>query len=102
MVLANDPGFSEDVFTIKWPSGAVVEDKIANRVFVVPPEKQRVNQNIHEPAPPSNAASSSGGQAHSAAASPTGMRVPLWTLVAGTGIAVILVIALPIHLGRKK
>ena len=34
-VVANDPNFSDDIFTIEWPEGTVVEDKISGTTFTV-------------------------------------------------------------------
>jgi hypothetical protein len=40
-VIANDPSFSETVFTFEWPRGTVVEDKIAGKVFIAGKEQPK-------------------------------------------------------------
>jgi hypothetical protein len=34
-VVANDPNFSDDIFTIEWPEGTVVQDKVSGTRFTV-------------------------------------------------------------------
>ncbi len=45
-VVANDPNFSDDTFTIKWPAGTVVNDKISGTSFTVGGAEQGIRDQV--------------------------------------------------------
>lgn len=79
-IVANDPNFSEDVFTLNWPVGTKVEDRVGKKTFIVGSEQQeqpalqatRPTQSI-----PAASASTVWSQ-HRA-----GNKVRMWVIVAG-------------------
>jgi hypothetical protein len=50
-VVVNDPKFSEDVFTIAWPTGTRVKDNIAHKEFIAGDEPAKPEVQKQEPEP---------------------------------------------------
>jgi hypothetical protein len=92
-VVANDPSFSDDLFTIKWPPKTRVRDLIATNTFVVPeagqPERP-VSEKTQDRVPLAVSP-----------ARPDGGRSRVWAVVVGVGIVAVLVIV-PISCLRRK
>jgi len=47
-VVANDPNFSDDIFTIKWPEGTVVQDKVSGTTFTVGASASETEKRIRD------------------------------------------------------
>jgi hypothetical protein len=100
-IVANDPSFSDDVFTIKWPVGTTVEDKIAKNVFVAgkgeaKPEVPEQRPQL-EPAPAVQSAAPT-GSGHQRSAD----RLRVVAFVIGALAVLALVMIGAVRLSRRK
>jgi hypothetical protein len=91
-VVVNDPNFSDELFTIKWPPKTRVRDLITTNSSVVSGDEQPervINEKAQEPVRIPIASAPSG-------------KTRIWILVAEIGIVIVVAVALVIHSGKRK
>jgi hypothetical protein len=97
VVLANDPGFSEQVFTIEWPAGVTVYDETTDHTVTPSIED-------HDPREPIDGqfdeVRSEVAKLSNEPEAPGKSRI--WPVVAGISVVVVLLLAFAVRLGRKK
>jgi hypothetical protein len=95
-VTANDTSFSDGIFMIEWPSGTVVEDKIANKVSVVSVESQPADEKTQ------TWASLATNLVREAGVSSSRNTPYPWAVIAGAGIVGILAVVVGFCSRRKR
>jgi hypothetical protein len=103
-VVANDPNFSDDLFTMKWPPKTKVRDLTTTNTFIVAADDKPINQRIEGQIGQvrSNAVMMPEPTQTAPVASSPDRRLRVWLVVAGIGIMVVLVFALAGFGGHKK
>jgi hypothetical protein len=96
-VLANDPSFSEEVFTIKWPAGVTILDETTGNIITVEGDeneiKQRIDRQVEEVKT---------GIAKQSRQSGARTKSWIWATAVGIVVVVALAVILAVRLGRKK